>query len=76
MNWPSTTTRQIHTKDPNLFTKLFGNITHTHASNILAFGGIGSGYLHTDSMQFLWHHTISKKYLFSQIVFKTILSRP
>jgi hypothetical protein len=51
MNWPSTTTRQIHTKDPNLFTKLFGNITHTHASNILAFGGIGSGYLHTDSMQ-------------------------
>jgi hypothetical protein len=54
--------RQMHTKDPNSFTKLFVDITHTHTSNILAFGGNGSprgrvtfsGYLHTDSsMPFL-----------------------
>ena len=42
MDWPNTTTRQTHTKGPNFFTKLFVDITHTHTSNILAFGGTGS----------------------------------
>ena len=59
----------------NFFTKLFVDITHTHTSNILAFGGTGSprgrvtfsGYLHMDSMRFLWHHANSEKHLSSKI---------
>ena len=40
--WPSTTTCQTHTKGPKYFYQIFLDITHTHTSNVLAFGGTGS----------------------------------
>ena len=81
IDWPSLITRPTHTKGPKFLTKIFVDITYTHTSNILAFGGTGSptrrvsfsGYLHANAMQISKPQIAPKMYLSGQIFSRKLL---